>query len=95
MKAKLLPAIVFAIAIVAFGVSSSAQERPSRWAMIFACNQANTIIPELIELAPHAAPSGRLSRAIPTARIAWATDSSDSWLRVPSCTCSGTSWKCI
>lgn len=55
MKAKLLLAIVFAIASVASGSANSAQDRSSRAEMISACSDANRLIPELIELAPYGA----------------------------------------
>ena len=52
MKAKLLAIIVVAVAMVPFGLPSSGQFWPSRSPMISACQEANSLIPELIELAP-------------------------------------------
>ena len=51
MKAKLLAIIVVAVAIVPFGLPSSGQIRLG--ARVSACQEANSLIPELIELAPY------------------------------------------
>ena len=60
MRAKLIPIITFAIALLAFGLPNSAQDRPNRSAMLSACATANAGITELIELAPFG--TGRTNR---------------------------------
>lgn len=62
VKAKLLPAIAFAIAVVAFGLPNAAQNRPTQQVMYLACADANDVIPELIELAPYG--TGRVNRTM-------------------------------
>lgn len=53
MKAKLLAAIVIAIGIVAFGLTTSANDKPSRFEKTFACMNATGLIAELIAVAPY------------------------------------------